>query len=291
MRRFPDGIPEIFQRVSLSSVHIIFQKNAIGSRGNEIQRGPRTYEHRARRKSNSSVPGAFACVATKHARTWGMKHVNTRGEIPQKNGATACATENPPGSRFFSGPAEGPFLSSSFFPTHPAPALPGRPFRPQIESMPSRELREAATEDNWILIRFLPPLFYRCCVVCFLPVTFLFSSSNYSAFPIIRDEHTDSSRVAILPTTSSFWRQDWITSPPRKGRGLYYLIDRGIKTGFNYNVGRNDRFRLSICDNSGFCGKIRYHVWRQVANKANLIIWFNNISRTIIFSPQLNVTI
>lgn len=127
-----------------------FSKNAIGSRGNGIQRGPRTYEHRARRKSNLSVPRAFACVATKHARTREMKHVNTRGKVKyrKRTGRQPARRKILPGTVFFNGPAEGPFLSSSFS-IHPAQTLSNRPFRPQIESMPSRELREAATRRQF----------------------------------------------------------------------------------------------------------------------------------------------
>lgn len=63
----------------------------------------------------------------------------------------------------------------------------------------------------------------------------------------------DSFRVTVTPYDLEFLaaKLDY-GSFSRKRTGLYYLIDRRIKTGFNYDVGRNDRFRLSICDNSRF---------------------------------------
>lgn len=129
--------------------------------------------------------GASVCHEKAHTRGREMKYVNTRDEIPQRTSWQLARRKISPGCRFqwcVRTPGRGGVSSLSPFPcTRP-------PFSPffEIKSMASRVSYEAATEDNWILIRFLFPFCSDVnAVLCFLPTV-----SIYLAFPMTRDEHT-----------------------------------------------------------------------------------------------------
>lgn len=88
-------------------VHIIFQKT-LGAR-RDSERSERTYEHRARRKSNSNVPrvSVYREKACANERTRARGRWNTA-----KNGSSLCDEKSPrvPFS-MVSGPTEGLSLS------------------------------------------------------------------------------------------------------------------------------------------------------------------------------------
>lgn len=184
-RRFPRSIrTEIC--IPRPCAHLYFSK--IPQQASRFVLGARTYGHRAGRKSNSNVPRVARkrdARAAAHQRE--MKYVNTRDEIPQRMGGSSRDGKSPwVPFPMVSGPAErvSLFLSRYFrslfiFLSLPELSLSRRPFRPEIESMPRRVSYEAATEDNWILIRFLS----RCLVVVAICCAFfpLHSSLSISA--------------------------------------------------------------------------------------------------------------
>lgn len=197
----------------------------------------------------------------------------------RKERAAACATKNPPGCHFQRYP-DLPRISLSLSTSLSLPHSPcglAALFAPKSNKCHCVNY-EAATEDNWILIRFLFPLsLVVIAVLCFLLRPPL--SIHLIRFPDNprrekeqgreRKGHSDSSRVTVFPMISNFW-QDWITgiSVLAKNSVLYYLIDRGIKTEFNYDVEAKRVFPPSAI----LVFAVRsVHVYdAQVADKSNL---------------------
>lgn len=127
----------------------------------------------------------------------------------RKEQTAACATKNPPGCRFQWCPdLLRVSIYLSIYPFGLA-AL----FAPKSNKCHCVNY-ETATEDNWILIRFLLPLSHVVvAALCRLPLAFFSIYPSNSAFPITRDERErahGSSQVTVFPMISNFW-QDWIT--------------------------------------------------------------------------------